>query len=614
MKTLLSLAISALASGAVIAADQNGNSNDKAEQTLVTATRTQQSYAETLASVTVFSREDIEKYQAKSVAELLAKAPGLSIVNNGGRGAQTSVSLRGNQSDHTLFLVDGIRVGSATLGSTAVEYLDPEMIERIEIVRGPKSSLYGSDALGGVVNIITRKGNANRPLIVKAGVGNHDTRDASVNVGHKGENYQASLTASYVYTGGYDFTDDKTAPSDDDDAYRQRAIGFNGSYNPIQGVTLGLSYQLNEAESEYDRSCYGYTCAPYTDSKTEALNVNAAWQLLDTVSTSLSIGSSKDETETLFDDQSFSGGVFNTEKTDLSWQNDIRVHDNVLLTLGYDYLNEEVSGSTAYSEDERDNHAGFAQVQFVQGAVSANLGARNDDNEQFGSYDTYNASVGYDIRANLKVVASYGEAFKAPTFNDLYYPFFGNPNTVPEESDTYELAFKGFGNDYSWAVSAYKNNVKNLIQYNAAIFANDQIATATIKGIDASFEKEILGWDVNTSLTLLDTQDDTTGNDLARKPEQAINIDIDRSFDQWSVGASIYGASSRYNEADNSTKLNGYGTVALRGAYRLDQEWKLQLKVDNLFEKEYVTAVGRLGDYRTPGLELLFSVVYTPAI
>ncbi|MCR8922504.1 TonB-dependent receptor [Dasania sp. GY-MA-18] len=612
MKTLLSLAVSAIASGAVVAAEQNHN---KADDIIVTATRTQQSYAETLASVTVISREDIEKFQAQSVAELLAKAPGLSITSNGGRGASTGISLRGNQSDHTLFLIDGVRVGSATLGSTAVEYLDPELIERIEIVRGPKSSLYGSDALGGVINIITRQANANQPLLIKAAVGNHNTSEASASLGHKGENYQANLTASYVYTGGYDFTEDKTAPSDDDDAYRQRSLGFNGSYTPIDTLTLGLSYQFNEAESEYDTNCFGFSCSPYTDSKTESLNVSGSWQLHTAFNSSLSVGSSKDETETLYDEYGFSGGVFETEKTNIDWQNDIRVSDNALLTLGYDYLNEKVDGSTNYDEDERDNHAVYAQLQFVQGAVSANLGARNDDNEQFGSHDTFNASLGYDIAADLKVVASYGQAFKAPTFNDLYYPFFGNPTMVPEESESYELAFKGFADNYSWAVSAYQNDVENLIQYNSAIFANDQIATATIKGIDASFETELMGWTVNTALTLLDTQDDATGNELARRPEQVINIDIDRSFDQWSVGASIYGASSRYNDAANSSKLNGYGTVALRGAYTIDPEWKLQLKVDNLFEKDYVLARGfSSGNYLSSGLELLFSVVYTPEL
>lgn len=641
MKNLLSLAISAVISGGVVAnetASQHNKSvasNKKAKEIIVTATRIPQTYAETLASVTVFSREDIDRLQAKSLAELLSRAPGMSFTSNGGKGSATGISLRGNQTDHTLFLIDGVRVGSSTLGSTSVQYIDPALIERIEIVRGPKSSLYGSDALGGVVNIISRRGNSSIPVMLKASVGNDNTNDASISMGTKGETYQLNLTASYQYTGGYDNSTSKAIPSDDDDAFRQQSIGFNSSVDVNKDVTLGLSYQLNESESEYDNSCVHnipsdnesyepyepVQCSPYTDSKVEALNVTANWQVLAQWTTSLSVGRSTDETETLADDidmlTTTSGGEFNTEKTDITWQNNIKLNDAVLLTVGYDYLKEEVSGTTQYDVSERDNKAAFIQAQWIEGVLSVNVGARNDDNEQFGNHDTYNASAGYDVSEDIKVVVSYGEAFKAPTFNDLYFPDFGDPDMVPEESETYELAVKGFGSDYDWSVSAYQNEITNLIQYNSEIFANDQISSATIKGIEANFEKDIAGWLINTSVTLLESQDDATGNELARRPEKVINIDIDRSFDQWSVGATLYAADSRFNDASNASELSGYGTVALRGGYILDDQWKLQLKVDNLFEKDYVISQASsftgLGDYvPTPGLEVLFSVVYTP--
>ena len=624
MKKILSTAIAATIAGGAIA-DQTTVSNKKAEEVIVTATRTEQTYAETLASVTVFTREDIAKLQAQSLAELLSRAPGMSATINGGRGANAGISLRGNQTDHSLFLVDGVRVGSSTLGSTSVQYIDPELIERVEIVRGPKSSLYGSDALGGVINIITRKADANKPLLIKAGIGNYETSNMAVSFGHKAENYHFNLTASHQYTGGYDFTSNEVAPNDDDDAFRQDSLGFNGGVEVNKDLSLTLSYQLNESESEYDANCgdaltyMPVACSPYTDSKTQALNLGGQWQVLEAWTTALNVGSSEDESEILADDidisTTYNGGEYITEKTDIAWQNDIRLHETALLTLGYDYLKEEVDGTTAYDENERDNKAGFVQLQYMQGAVSANLGARNDDNEQFGSHDTYNASVGYDINADLKIVASYGEAFKAPTFNDLYFPFFGNPNMIPEESDTYEIAMKGFGNDYSWTISAYQNDIENLIQYNALIFANDQIAKARTKGLEATFEKNVYGWLVNTSLTLLDTEDKATGNELARRPEQVLNIDIDRSFNQWSVGASLYAVNSRYDDAANTSELNGYGTVALRSAYAVNDEWKLQLKVDNLFDKDYVTTSSfNLGDYVSPGTEVLFSVVYTPEI
>jgi vitamin B12 transporter len=596
------------------------------EQLIVSATRTEQTIAETLASATVFTRDDIDRYQALNFADLLKRAGGVSVSNNGGRGSSTAISLRGNQTDHTLFLVDGVRIGSSTLGSSPLEMIDPEVIERIEIVRGPKSSLYGSDALGGVVNIITRKADGNAPLTLKTTAGSNHTRKSSANGGFKGDNYSVSFTASSDYTDGYDVTSAQTLTSDDNDAYRKNSLGISGNVNLTEQLRMGVSYQLNKAEAEYDDSCTNATtfatvvCSPYTDNKTEAAHISLDWAVLSQWITSLNIGQSKDQSETLADDinmlTTFSGGEFNTEKTDLNWLNTITLSEQLLLSLGYDYLNEEVSGTTNYDLDERDNHGYFAQLQLHYGPFSANLGARHDDNEQFGSHDTFNVAAGFDLPADLKIIASYGEAFKAPTFNDLYFPNFGDPSLVPEESKAYELALRGNGDSYNWSLSAYKNKIDNLIQYNPNIFAVDQINSATIKGLEAAFEIDIAGWIINTSLSVIDTADDLSGNELPRRPEQTLSLDIDRSFGKLSLGTTLYAASSRFNDPANQSELSGYGTVALRAAYNLNEQWAFQLKADNLFEKDYVISQAStftgLGDYRQPSLEVLFSVVYTP--
>jgi vitamin B12 transporter len=617
--------ITTIISSNIIAAEIG---NKKSEKIVITATRTQQSYAQTLASVTVFTRDDIEKFQIESLAELLTKAAGISITRTGGRGASTGVSLRGNQTDHTLFLVDGARIGSSTLGSSPVELIDPELIERIEIVRGPKSSLYGSDALGGVINIITRRASIKKPLAVKISAGNNNSNDASLSYGKQGDNYQANITASYIYTGGIDNTTDQTFPNNDDDAFRQQSIGFNGNVDINQDINLGLSYQLSEAESEWDNNCTDATsftpviCSPYSDSKVEALNLAATWDILSRWTSTLSGGFSKDESETLADEvdmlTTFSGGEFNTRKTNINWQNDIQIIKALLLTVGYDYLKEVVDGTTNYDVDERDNDGYYTQLQFSNGPLSANIGGRRDDNEQFGSHNTYNATVGYDISQSIKVIASYGDAFKAPTFNDLYFPFFGDPTLVPEETDSYEIALRGFSENIDWSISAYQNNIENLIQYNSTLGSNDQISSATIKGVELFLEGDFYGWSIATALTLLDTQDDATGNELARRPDKTINIDIDRHFGKWSIGTTLYASSSRYDNATNDVELNGYGTMALRGAYAANDQWKFQLKADNIFDKDYALAQASsfsgLGTYPQPGREVLFSVIYTPKL
>lgn len=617
------LPLSTLGLIAISSANTLADAHQPAETTLVTATRTEQSIANTLESVTVFDRQAIETLQVQSLPELLSRAAGVSVTRNGGRGAVSGIAVRGNQNDHTLILVNGIRIGSATLGSTPLELIEPEQIERIEIVRGPKSSLYGSDALGGVVNIITRKADNTTPVKLKASIGNYNTRESSLSAGYQSTMFSASLTAATSDTDGFDNTASTLSPHDDDDGFQQDTLGLDLSVSPTKALSFGLNYQYSEGENEYDTSCTDSTtyasvaCSPYSETRIELLQLSGQWTINQYWDSSLAVSESENESEEFAEEiditTTFSGGIFTTEQREARWQNDFQINKQLLLTVGYDYLAQEVSGSTDYDVDERDNDAVYAQLQWEIADFSGNLGARNDDNEQFGSYDTYNFTLGYALSEGLKVIASYGEAFKAPTFNDLYYPDFGDPTLVPEESDSYELGLQSIQQNYHWSVRGYRNEIDNLIQYNANIFANDQIASATINGLELVSGVEISGWTLLASVTLLDTENNTNGNELARRPEQTFNLDIDRRFDKWSVGTTLYASSSRYNDADNTDELSGYGTVAIRGAYNPSHDWTLQLKVDNLFEKEYFTAAGSLGNYNQPGLEVLFSVIYTPS-
>ncbi len=593
------------------------------ENTLVTATRTEQGYASTLASVTIFDRNDLEKYQTQSLPEILSRAAGISVTRNGGRGSSSSISLRGNQSDHTLFLINGVRVGSVTLGQTPIELIDPDQIERIEIVRGPKSSLYGSDALGGVINIITRTADSSQPLTVTGSIGNNATRESTITAGYSQEQFSTSLNLSTVRSDDIDSTEDTSSTHGDDDGIEQDSLGLNINYTPIKSLVLGFNYQYSDSETEYDTSCADSTtfdpliCSPYSETIVEVGQLSAGWQITSVWKSRLRLGLSKNESEEFAREidinETFSGGIFNTERTDISWQNDLRLSEQLLLTAGYDYLHEEVSGSIPYNEKERDNDAVFLQLQWAAGRLSANLGVRNDDNEQFGNADTFNATIGYELSTELKVIASYGEAFKAPTFNDLYYPDFGNDSLIPEESDTYEIALQSLRDNMEWSVRAYRNNVDNLIQYNSTLRANDQITSATIEGLELSLATQLMGWDISSAISLLDTEDNRTGNELARRPKQIFNLDIDRQFGRWSIGTTFYASSNRFNDAANNVELSGYGTVAVRTAYKANDEWTFRLKADNLFEKEYYLASSfSSGLYNQPGLEVLLSVVYTP--
>ncbi len=597
------------------------------ETTVVTATRTEQSIAEVLAPVTVFERADIERIAPLDLQELLSRAAGVSFVRNGGRGASTSLFLRGNQSNHSLLLVDGVRVGSATLGSPSLTNLPPELIERVEIVRGPRSALYGSEAIGGVINIITKKyhdADGVKPFVqLSAGTQGTIKTLAAVNGGDA--RTQFSLSGLYEETDGIDNTTSKTGRHGDDDGFEQQAINASLSHRLNDRAQLFALYQQSDSESDFDGSCYDssfnkYDCAPYSDSRVSIGGLRGEFQLTDNWQLRVAVGHSTDDSsieyrflEPAGQAAGVSGDTFNTTRKQASVQNDWQLGSHHMLTLGGEYINDEVDSTRSYGQDERENHAGFAQWQADFGRIDYVVGWRHDSNEQFGSHDTRNAAAGLDLPKGMKLIASYGEGFNAPTFNDLYYPGYGNPALKPESSRNRELELRGKQGWGSWSVNYFINDVEQLIQYNPATFGPDQIESATIEGIELGLATVVKHWHIEANATLLDTEDNNSGKELRRRADSQVNVDVDRQWQQWGVNASLRLVSDRYENTNNSDELPGYGLVDAGLSYQLSSSVKLQLSVKNLFDKEYVSARHfSLGNYESIGREALLSISYAP--
>ena len=597
------------------------------EQIIVTGTRTPQPVFESLSAATVIDRAAIERTQASNLNELLQRVPGVTFVRNGGRGAATSLFLRGNKSDHSLVLVDGIRVGSATLGSTALQLFNVDLIDRIEVVRGPKSSLYGSDAIGGVINIITRKGSNAAPLSIEAGVGSDSTQEHTLAAGFNGGGHNVNLTLGHQATDGIDNTESTELTDGDNDAYRNTSVGLNYRYQQAENMGVGVTYQTNRAEVEYDTGCTdlasptfdSIACSPYSKDQGTAASADVFVKPVDAWKSSLTLGYSVDDSKTRVDEdnvgEGFSGGDFKTERQEVTWQNDISFADTQLLTVGAEYYKDEVDSTTAYDVDSRDNTALFAQLQLNFSLLDVLLGARNDDNEQFGSETTYNAGLGFALSENLRLNASYGQGFKAPSFNDLYFPDFGNPDLEPEESENYDLELRGNFETTRFAVALYHNDLDNLIQYNPVIEAADQTAEARIKGIEASVSTLYYGWQFGLVANVLDTEDRATGLELRRVPEKSLQFDVDRNFGSLALGLSVQAEDSRFNDPANTESLSGFATVDMRARYAINASWQVKLKLDNILDRKYSTAAGfSTGRYLQPGFEALFSVVYTPTL
>lgn len=580
---------------------------------IVTATRTAQTADETLSSVTVITKKEIERQQAQSVQDLLRGIPGVDIANNGGPGKDTSVFLRGTESDHVLVLIDGVKVGSATRGTTAFQHIPVEQIERIEIVRGPRSSLYGSEAIGGVIQIFTRKGGGALKPFFSIGGGSDQTYSASAGVSGGGERGWFSLSASGIDTEGFNACNGKPSPGGagcfttepDKDGYRNLSGSLRAGYRFDSGIDVVIHALHAEGKNYFDGSLVNES-----ESVQQVLGGTLRFSPTEVWHASLTAGRSRDESDN-FKDGAFKSR-FDTERDTVTFQNDIDVAADHLLTVGADYQDDRVYGTTTYAVTSRGNTGLFTQYQGRFGDHDVQLSLRRDDNEQFGIRNTGGAAWGYALDKNLRLTASYGAAFKTPTFNELYFPGFGNPNLRPEGSDSFELGLGGKPAWGRWSLNAYETRIDDLIAFDASTFAPANIDQARIRGLEAVLGTRLGNWDLNTNLTLLDPENRAKGanygNVLPRRARQSLRFDADRDFCRYRLGATLLAAGKRYDNLANTSELGGYATFDVRAEYSLAKDWRLQARVENLFDKDYETAAY----FNQPGRSLYLALRYQP--
>ncbi|PLX63586.1 TonB-dependent receptor domain-containing protein [Sedimenticola selenatireducens] len=573
----------------------------------VTATRMAQSIDETLAAVTVITRDDIKNSQAKDITQLLDGTQGLTMSSNGGLGKVTGIRLRGTDSKQVLVLIDGMRIGSATLGTVAFQDIPLAQIERIEIVRGPRSQLYGADAMGGVIQIFTTKGKPGGLVTAEAEYGSHNTRRVALGLNATQDNLDYGFSLSDLRSDGFSSLKNNNP---DEDGYKNSSFSGHLGYRFSNGLKLGVTALQAKGENEYD-SAFGPADFFDTDFLQQSLSSKLEYSPNDSWDITLSFGESRDET-TNFTNSSFAS-FFNTRRRQFSWQNDIAVDEESVLTLGIDFLRDQVEGTSSYSVNQRDNSALFAQYQTAFGANDVVIGLRHDDNEAFGDYNTGNIAWGRELTETLRLVASYGTGFRAPTFNDLYYqdPWGsnGNPNLTPEESESVELSLRGSQSWGGWNINLFRTDIEGLIDWVEIApftYQPQNVDRARIDGLEAGINTQLAGWRISGNLTLLDPRNRTTGRLLTDRNEQAIRIDIDREFGPTELGATLQARSHSYSNATNTFRTAGFGTLDLRVAHHLSSEWTLRGQVRNLFDRDYET----IRTYNTGGRELFVSVHY----
>ncbi|QSX78523.1 TonB-dependent vitamin B12 receptor [Agrilutibacter solisilvae] len=623
-RSLLALALASLIVPTVRAQPAGNPASDPAtdlDDVVVTATRTAQTIDATLAAVTVITREDIDRRAPASLPDLLRGVPGLTIGANGGPGKVASSFLRGTDSDHVVVLIDGVRAGSATSGGMAFQDLPVEQIERVEIVRGPVSSLYGADAVGGVIQIFTRRPHGPFQATVNIGAGNFDTQRYGAGVSGRsdasgGHGGWYSVHAAHETTGGIDsYRDNPASPWDDfaldpdRDGYRNSSLSLGGGYRFTPAWDVEARALRAEGHNDYDSSW-----SNESDVVQEILGSRVRYTPSEQVTVTLNAGRSEDTSHNYYD------GVFidrfDTRRDSGSLQGDFGV-GQALLSVGFDWREDQVGGTTTYDVEQRINRGLFGQWQQRFGAHALQASLRRDDDTQFGGETTGSVLWGWDFTDALRLTASYGTAYKAPTFNDLYFPGFGNAALSPETSASAELGLRGKHGWGGWSVNAFQTRVDDLIAYDPTPTPTrpfgqpNNIDKARIHGVEVTTETTLAGWSVQANATWLDPRNDSGGfgddNLLPRRPRLSGRIDVDRSFGAWSVGGSVNGAGERYDDPGNFVRVPGYGTTDVRVGYRFAQAWSVQLNLDNVFDKDYET----VAFYPQPGRSWFVSLRYS---
>lgn len=585
--------------------------NTQLDQLVVTATRTKTPQNETLSSTSVITRADIERNNYQTIADAISGLAGVVISNSGGLGKQTSLFLRGTESNHTQILLNGSKLATNEFGAPQIEHIPINQIERIELVRGPQSSLYGSSSIGGTIQIFTKAGSDGFKPHASVGYGTHNTKTTDAGFSAGNEAAWLNISAGYKESDGFDSCDGRSASlfigcftdEPDNDSYRNKNSAIRAGMK-LGDVSNADVYSLYTAGTvEYD----GFFNE--TDFKQHTYGVNFDTELTNfwSLKTNLS--------RAIFEADNFGDGNFDfayNEKNAFSIQNDFRIHRQTILSIGYDFEDDKLE-TQALSDISRNNKGFFTQLINRSGKNDFRVALRIDDNEQFGHNTTGNIAWGRALTDNLKFYTSYGEAFTAPSLIDLFSSFSGNSDLEPETSKTYEVGFKGQSQKFTWSVAAYETKIENLI---LATFSNsfvpENISEANIRGLEITGFTSVMGVNLRSQLSLMDPEnrsdDENRNNVLARRAEQTFTLNAHKQFGKFSLGSELFVSGKRYDDAANTRELGSFTTVDFISTYQLSNSTNIQMRVANLFDEEYETVAG----YNTDGTNLLLSINYRP--
>ena len=578
-------------------------------RTVVTPSRTTQTVAEALPATSVITREDIDRWQSEDLVSVLSRETGVQFAAPGGRGSAASLFLRGAGTSQVLVLVDGVRLNAGASGGAALGGIALDAIDRIEIVRGNLSSVYGSSAIGGVVQIFTRKG-AEPGLTVSAEAGQGQTLD-----GHASGGFDAGPVRLGGAIGG-GTTKAFSAINIDRVIPGPIAPGANPDLdgNQYLSASLGATYRrgetlvsanawLNRSTTDFDSTADGPAATHVEKSQLGALNVLARTAITDKWASQLAIGASRDRaTNTASDPASFNNGEFTSDNSAFTWSNDIRLDPSIMTQVGAEYLRQS-GESTSYDMTfsgskqryQRAVGSGWVGINGDRGPHQLQANVRYDQYSDTGDATSGLLAYGYRLDPAWRLTAQLSNAFRAPSFNDLYFPYFGNPDLEPERSVSGELGVQYVSSAASLRAALYRTDTRDLIAYDPATMRAANIEEARVTGFELGGDWRSGDWRIGANATVLRAVNDQTGERLLRRAPWLVNLALGYDPGPWNAGLEVAVVGPR-DDLDINTfqrvQLASYTLVRLVGAWRVSGNITLRARIENLFDADYESVSG----------------------
>jgi vitamin B12 transporter len=567
---------------------------------VVTATRVATRYNRLIPDVSVVDREEMQEYGPQApISDVLRNESGITVNTNGTMGTNTTVQIRGASNNQSILLIDGMRLSSVSNGGPSWAYIPMQQIGRMEIVRGPTSSSYGSEAIGGVIQLFTRKGSGPTKYYADAGYGTYGTSSETVGVEGSQDGFSYSLYGGNTHSLGLPtFTNSSTDFNPNSASYVNSNASTRLAYTIAPGQEVGLSALYGNgtnAYTAYDPATYASNVMGY---QTQLLSVMSAYtqnRIIDDWQSLVRFGQSVDTSRNYLAGGTPTGS-YRSVQTQAQWQNDINLPIGKGL-LVYEYLQQNLDSTQAYAVTSRN-------INTVQAGWNGDIGnnlfqanVRNDSNSQFGGATTGSVGYGYFILPTVRATAAWGSGFRAPTFNELYYQsgfWNGNPNLQPEKSQNGEGGFRYDDGTHRAGVIYHYNDVTNLIQNTSNSAEN--IGQAVLQGWSFTYGGKVYGLDVNASYDNQDTRDKATGNFLPYRPANFGSLTISKKKERWDFGGQMQASGSQQsnpgygNPYNNNITMGGYTLFNIFGSVNLIKDVSLFMRGNNIFNRQYSTS------------------------